>query len=144
MPIIDKEKKRIYKKEYRERNLEKVRQQSRDWNRNNRARYKSTNKKWYEDNKDSINFRCRKNKIKREYYLTIEQYNQMFVDQNGVCAICGEKQENGKNLSIDHNHETGKVRGLLCTRCNTGIGLLKEKEDILLKAIEYLKKEFIK
>lgn len=79
-----------------------------------------------------------------EYYkITEEQYWQMHADQNGVCLICGGRQKGrgAKNnvLSVDHNHDTGKIRGLLCTNCNTGIGNLRDSIKLLKKAIEYLK-----
>jgi hypothetical protein len=68
----------------------------------------------------------------------------MGVAQKGCCAICGVHQNersDGKDLAVDHDHETGEVRGLLCTNCNTGIGQLQEDPEVLLKAIEYLKGE---
>lgn len=70
----------------------------------------------------------------------------MLEEQNHLCAICGnpETVKNYKDvvskLSVDHCHRTGKVRGLLCQNCNKGIGNLKENEDIILKAVEYLRK----
>jgi hypothetical protein len=76
------------------------------------------------------------------YGITLEQYDEMFTKQNGVCAICG-KPETGKNqhgvvrLSVDHNHSTGEVRGLLCTRCNKHLGII-ENVDFVQKAQEYL------
>ena len=89
----------------------------------------------------------RKSNIKRLYGITDEIYEHMLKEQNGVCSICGNK-ETRKNvyssqparLAIDHNHETGEVRGLLCRACNHGIGNFKDSKDILLKAIEYLDK----
>ena len=84
--------------------------------------------------------------LKHDYGLTVEEYAKMYKEQDGLCAICG-KPETVRNhshvisaLAVDHNHETGRVRGLLCSNCNKGIGNLKEDETILLNAIEYLKK----
>ena len=70
----------------------------------------------------------------------------MYEQQNGVCAICGKpetKVQYGKiqPLTVDHNHETGKVRGLLCFNCNIAIGKLKDDIVLLEKAIDYLKGE---
>lgn len=73
----------------------------------------------------------------REYGLTEEQYNNMVLSQNNLCAICNNTSKN-KALAIDHNHKTGEVRGLLCQNCNLAIGLFKENIIILNKAIEYL------
>ncbi len=75
----------------------------------------------------------------RQYGLTPEQYDAMAEAQGGCCAICGGQNQNGRLLSIDHDHETGVVRALLCAPCNTGIGMFVESEDRLLKAIEYLR-----
>lgn len=85
------------------------------------------------------------NRLKALYGITLEQYNQMLKDQNGVCAICKQPEtaihQNGKikRLAVDHNHKTGQVRGLACDNCNHGIGFFKENKKILLNAINYLK-----
>lgn len=60
--------------------------------------------------------------------------------QNGVCAICNQININGRKLSVDHNHKTGKFRGLLCLKCNLAIGYLQEDVSLFEKSIEYLKK----
>ena len=75
--------------------------------------------------------------------LTPDEYDVMFEKQGGVCAICLEPEKvkrNGKvkNLAVDHDHETGAIRGLLCHHCNVGIGHLKDSPVLLLKASEYL------
>ena len=78
----------------------------------------------------------------RKYDLSIEQYNEMFNQQNGKCAICNDIGDDSKlfrPLYIDHNHTTGKVRGLLCQRCNFMIGQARDSIEILSKGIEYLK-----
>lgn len=65
----------------------------------------------------------------------------MAKDQEYRCAICRRTEEETKRMfHADHNHETGKLRGLLCSDCNTGIGLLRENEEVLTAAIEYLRK----
>lgn len=101
-------------------NLEKERRQAREWNRKNKISRKD-------------------NDLKKLYGISIEDYNQMFVNQNGVCAICERQQVTGKSLSVDHDHNTGKVRGLLCNKCNTSLGMLDDNIDYLLNAIAYLK-----
>lgn len=70
-----------------------------------------------------------------KYGMTVEQWDILFESQNGVCGICRAKEI----LCVDHNHETGKIRGLLCGQCNSGIGMLKDDESILLRAIAYLR-----
>jgi hypothetical protein len=86
--------------------------------------------------------------IKNKYGITLDQYNQMLEAQNGVCAICENREfesENGKIrvLSIDHNHLTGKNRGLLCGKCNRMIGLSNDDNNVLISAINYLNKHNI-
>lgn len=68
-----------------------------------------------------------------------EEYETLLEKQNNVCAICGiTAEEIGKKLVIDHNHETLKIRGLLCWRCNSGLGFFKDNQAHLAMAIEYL------
>ena len=78
-----------------------------------------------------------------QYKMTLAEYQVLYDEQGGVCLICGNKQSGrgaAKNtLCVDHNHTTGKVRGLLCTNCNTGIGNLRDSIELLEKAIQYLK-----
>lgn len=81
----------------------------------------------------------RKAQLKRNYKITPEQYDSMFAIQKGLCAICGEP-ETGKRefLCVDHDHETKRVRGLLCHDCNIGLGKFKDDPTRLNKAIWYL------
>lgn len=71
--------------------------------------------------------------------LPVGTYDKMLAKQNGRCAICGLPPENGTRLHVDHCHDTGAIRGLLCGKCNTGIGQLLHSEEILLAAIEYIR-----
>lgn len=82
----------------------------------------------------------RDSKLKRTYGISYSEYLTMLEAQGGCCAICGTS-DTGKRkaFAVDHNHTTGKVRGLLCSNCNTGIGNLKEDEGIMLRAMEYLR-----
>lgn len=77
-----------------------------------------------------------------KYGLSLEGYDKMFARQNGCCAICGRHQfEFNRHLDIDHNHKTGKIRGLLCNTCNMALGALFADTLGILnlqKAIEYL------
>lgn len=75
--------------------------------------------------------------IKRTYGLEQEIFDNLIVDQNGLCAIC----KTNECVYVDHNHETGKVRGLLCPSCNTAIGLLKEDPKLFYAALGYLGNE---
>lgn len=78
---------------------------------------------------------------KKKYGITTAQYNQKLIDQKGKCAICSKDHADALNgLYVDHDHESNQVRELLCRECNVGIGFLQDSEDILFKAIEYLRK----
>ncbi len=68
----------------------------------------------------------RKKHFKTKYGITLEDYENMFQSQNGVCKICKNKCSTGKNLAVDHCHETGKVRGLLCAKCNVNLGRIEK------------------
>lgn len=72
------------------------------------------------------------------YGITPEQYDEMLVRQDFGCAICGKQDNFGDRLCVDHCHETGVVRGLLCHACNRAIGLLGDNTNRLKKAIKYL------
>ena len=71
----------------------------------------------------------------RSYGLSEKHFRLLLVSQNYECAICGKLD---RNLVVDHNHTTGKVRGLLCSPCNTGIGLLQDSVEVLRRAEGYL------
>lgn len=72
--------------------------------------------------------------------LRPEDYDALFVKQKGLCAICGRSPEEGTFLHIDHDHETGRVRGLLCSPCNFGLGRFEDDPDRLRAAVRYLSK----
>lgn len=76
----------------------------------------------------------------KKYNMTIEQYESLLDSQNRSCAICGKKEETKNKLSmpLDHCHETGKVRGLLCHPCNLGIGSLRHNPELLRRAANYV------
>jgi hypothetical protein len=80
--------------------------------------------------------------IKRKYGLSEEEYNNLLKKQDGKCAICKTTdlgKFKTKRFYVDHDKTTGKVRGLLCIKCNTGLGMFKEDIKILSEAIEYLR-----
>lgn len=92
-----------------------------------------------EYNKNNPDVLFKKN-MTRRYGLLYKDYLSMLEKQNHVCAICNEpeKSKSKKNLSVDHCHTTGKVRGLLCSSCNVGLGKFKDRPDLLEKAGKYL------
>ena len=86
--------------------------------------------------------RIRMKHLVTKFGITYIDFCEMEEAQNHVCAICGEFETHrrGQRLCVDHNHETGIVRGLLCHHCNTGLGLLGDSTQTLQNAINYLEK----
>lgn len=77
-------------------------------------------------------------RYKRDYGITIADYEQIYRDQGGVCKICS-KVPTVERLHVDHDHDTGAVRGLLCRQCNAALGMLGDSVEIIQNAINYLK-----
>lgn len=123
------------------------------------AARKASKAKYHQAHKDEINKRHRENyyqtkderkKVQKKYMeskglntryiqrygITLEQYNEMFKKQDGKCAICLKTED--RRLAVDHCHKTGKVRQLLCTNCNQGLGQFFDDKDLLQKALNYL------
>jgi len=80
----------------------------------------------------------RKSYLKREYGLTVAEYDAMLAAQGGACAVCLRPPTPGISLHVDHDHETGRVRGLLCFRCNNALGDLDDDPGLLRAAARYL------
>jgi hypothetical protein len=76
--------------------------------------------------------------LARSYHMTISQWNTLWNEQKGMCAICTDKLVRDKTTHVDHDHDTGKVRALLCANCNKGIGLLKDSALVCARAAVYL------
>lgn len=136
----------------------------REWRKNNSERLKKVKKAWHLKNKTSSNKRemvyyyvkkkqdperlklsKRKSRLLYRYGLTLEEYDKMAQQQHNRCGICKQiKPNKNKLLVVDHNHKTGKVRGLLCIQCNSALGYLKENVAIAQVAFLYLAKDGVK
>lgn len=128
---------RSRKKEYEKNNQEKIRQKRKVYKKNNKEKHKVNAKKYYERYPEKV----RALRLKNSYNLTLDQYNKMLEMQNKSCAICRRhSSEFKRTLSVDHDHETGEVRGLLCSPCNTAIGLFRENLVIIKLAASYIEK----
>lgn len=124
-----------YKRKWAEKNKDK----KKEYYEQNKETILQKNKTYHKNNKIKI----RNYQLKRNYGITLDEYNKMLVSQNHRCAICEvDEVHAGKNgLYVDHNHETNQVRGLLCPKCNFLIGLAQENTSVLQEAIEYLRNE---
>ena len=156
-----------YDKEYRERNKEKIRERRKKFREENKelvaAQQRERHKRWYEKNKEKVmeNQReyVKKNRtrvrnrgydyhLKTNYGMPIEEYRKIAEMQEYKCKICSrefmrdiemDKETKYSRLVVDHNHDTGAIRGLLCHKCNLGLGMFQDDLQLLLKAYDYLK-----
>lgn len=88
---------------------------------------------------ERVNIKDREKHLRRNYDITTEQYEEIMVKQGRVCAICRKPEKFRKHLSVDHNHTTGEVRGLLCNFCNYGMGFL-DNSDFMAAAKAYFQR----
>ncbi len=95
-------------------------------------------KQWKIDNVEKSRLARHRAKLKKKYGITLEQYEAMFDEQKGVCYICKNESLN-RRLSVDHCHKTGKIRRLLCDKCNMTLGLVNDSQELLKQFIFYLK-----
>ena len=105
------------RREYYQKNIERERARDRARYAANPAARKAKDRKW-------------------RYGLSEHRFDQLMVAQSGVCALCAARPA----VAVDHDHTTGKVRGLLCHQCNIGLGHFADDHDRLQKAIDYLRK----
>lgn len=143
MPYKNIEDRRAASKRFCERNLSKFRSEeyltlSRDkmrrYRQNNPKPELDAGKRWRQKNSDHLsNYR-----LKRTYGITLGQRDQMFLDQGSRCAICNSNE--ATSWHVDHCHETMKVRGILCMRCNLLLGKAKDSPEVLRRAADYLER----
>ena len=113
----------------------------------NKDKHAVRNKQWKQKNKERVRFLSRRQVLKG-YGLTSDQYDILLESQNGVCAVC-KKEEiriiNGKvtRLAVHHDHETGRVQGLLCAKCNTGLGFFNDNPQLVNDAAIFINR-FVK
>jgi hypothetical protein len=126
---------KAFKKHY-QKNRDVILANERDRYHNNRETRLANNQRWCEENKEYANASRRQ----RLYGLTADQYQSLVTAHDNQCAICSAAAPESKSLDIDHNHQTSKVRGLLCRRCNVGIGIFEDNPELLKQAIQYLER----
>jgi hypothetical protein len=136
-----------YEKQLRGRNkafTERQRKSSKEWAKNNPEKVRETHKEYRIKHGLEISRSKREWSLNSKYGLTENEYNLILKKQKGKCIICGKKQK--KTLSVDHCHKTGWIRGLLCFRCNFGLGWFSDKIETFKKIVDYLnnKKEWYK
>ncbi len=113
-----------------------------------KAKYTESHAKWFSENRDKQREYFsryyaehkdvqRERRVMNEYGVGIDYINEKIIEQDGKCAICGKTEK----LVVDHDHETGKIRGMLCNKCNTAIGLLGDSLDGIQLAVNYFTKK---
>ena len=127
---------REYSKKYRAENADKVRESNKKYYIKNADKIRASSLKYYFENADKF----RDYSLRKKYGIGHEEYLELLEKQGGKCKVCGstETDKNNKHFSVDHCHDTKKVRGLLCNKCNRGIGLLKDNPDLLRTAAKYI------
>lgn len=130
---------RAYRRAMYQKHKDKQKAQQRTYRAKNPDKWREYGRKWSKENKDRTRVKDRMSQIKRVYGLSAEGYYLLFTYQLGSCAICEKELEFiGQHTHVDHDHKTGKVRGILCNLCNHLIGESLENTIILRKAIDYL------
>lgn len=109
---------KAYSQKYYQENQDKLRAYSRKYQHEHKNDPKHVNRAWARG-------------IKHRFGITPGEYSRMLIKQKGVCAICGESE--GKKLAVDHSHTSGKIRGLLCGKCNTKLGWYEKQKTNIIK-----------
>lgn len=120
---------RIARRKFYEKNRDRLLAENRDWYQRNRSYRKAYRKRF-----------GREQALKSKYGLSLEQFEELLKRQNNCCAICRERFLSTKDTHVDHCHKTKKIRGLLCYRCNHGLGKFKDNVRNLIRAAGYLLK----
>jgi hypothetical protein len=130
---------KCYKREYLIKNRKAIYAKNNRYYKEHGEQVRKTYRDWYATlSREERWKRTRKYQLKAQYGITLEIYAAMLAKQNGLCAICGAPQGK-RDFDVDHNHETEKVRGLLCNPCNRNLERLEKNPGWLEKAAAYLK-----
>ena len=117
------------------RNKERSAESNRNWRRNNREYHNERSKKWYRENIHRPEIKAKRKRAAYKTKYGITDHAQLVDASGGKCALCGSTP---KKLVVDHCHETGAVRDLICQKCNLGLGFFDDDPDSLLRAFRYL------
>jgi len=126
-----------YSREYYQKNKEEILKRTSEYSKNNREKYREWNATWLSKNKDKRNKSIRE----KRRGVTEARYFEMLTEQNNQCAICGKPFTCVSEFALDHNHDNGKIRGVLCKHCNSAIGLLGDNANTVYSAANYLREQ---
>ena len=124
-----------HSKKYRLKHRARLSERQRVYRANNLEKVKAAQRKFIA--KPEVKKRRKARNLLIRYQITLEVFDRLYLDQCGCCAICAAELD---APHVDHDHKTGKVRGLLCKYCNTGLGLFKDRPGLLRRAANYLEK----
>jgi len=113
---------------------------SAEWQKSHSEYENKKSAQWRKDNPEKMALSSRNSILKKKYGITQSEYLEILVAQNYVCAVCKRDEVRDAALAVDHCHVTGKIRGLLCTKCNTAIGLLDDSPGLAVVLLDYMKK----
>jgi len=132
VPIVDRDKRRKYGAEWK-----RFR-----WNNDPvyRAKKLEEHRQWRRDNPEKHALQCRRHRLRRQFGLTVKQYDKILERQKGRCALCDALPKPKMRLDVDHDHRTGEVRGLLCGNCNILLGHLEARYSFV-RIYMYLSKK---
>ena len=114
----------------------RARSRAKQWRIDNRERFEATRKAYVASGRYSAS--SRRSHLKRTFGMTQDGYEARLREQGGGCAVCGRPPKPGKSLHVDHDHETGRVRGLLCFKCNAALGQLDDDLERIEAALIYV------
>lgn len=135
--MLNPEKARAAQKRYRDKHPDKVKSRWGKWYAENKDSHLAGRRSYYRENREAILTATASRNRKRLYGLTTDMVATMIALQGGTCAICKTPIE-AKSAHVDHNHDSGKVRGILCSSCNLGLGKFRDDFEVLRSAAMYL------
>lgn len=132
-----------YQKQWRADHREELKAYHQAWYQENKERVRLRNLEYRKKNREKYRAAHRARQIRGRYGIEAEEFDRLMIEQQGLCKICHVQMVIGgldhDSVCIDHDHETGRVRGLLCHRCNLGLGGFRDKMALVQAALDYLK-----
>lgn len=129
-------------REWRAANLDYLKKRDKEYRTANKAQRYELSKAWRRRNRDRMRIYAKRAKLKKNFGISLEEYEAIVKQQECRCGICGGKDPGGpvtnNFFAVDHDHDTKVIRGLLCFSCNTGLGHFRDDIRLLRKAVQYL------